>query len=162
MVSSFCQCYHLKIAGVKTILKQVNTVQEIVILALFTVLKEAALWGTYNTIQPFKSHTYYEHCTAHMTSEGKQCYHCTVPELVLVACQFHILNLNTLRSLKNKSITVITARRLCFHRCLSVHRRGGVCLWSWADTPRADTPWAGHPLADTHLADPPGQTPYQL
>ena len=45
-------------------------------------------------------------------------------------------------------IHIITARkrslrRLCFHRCLSVHR-GGICLWSqggvWQTPPWADTP----------------------
>ena len=41
-------------------------------------------------------------------------------------------------------------RRLCFHRCLSVH--GGVCSIACWDTPPgqtppwADTPWADNPL----------------
>ena len=55
-------------------------------------------------------------------------------------------------------------RRLCFHRCLSIHRG----MWQtppgqtppgWTP-PRADTPWQSPPQADTPLGKhtPPGQT----
>ena len=47
-------------------------------------------------------------------------------------------------------------RRLCFHKCLSVHREG-VCLWSggcvFHTPPRTDTPPGQTP-------PPPGQTPH--
>ena len=56
-------------------------------------------------------------------------------------------------------------RRLCFYRCVSVHR-GGVCLSACWDTtppsgsrhppPRADTPRSRHPPEQTPpIADPP-------
>ena len=42
-------------------------------------------------------------------------------------------------------------RRLCFHRCLSVHRGGVFPIACW-DTPRADTLLGRHPLwADTPI-----------
>ena len=52
-------------------------------------------------------------------------------------------------------------RRLCFHRCLSVH--GGVCLWSrgsatlplQADTPWQTPPWQTPPQPDTPQVDTP-------
>ena len=48
-------------------------------------------------------------------------------------------------------------RRLCFHRCLSIHSGKGGCLPHcmlgytppWADIPHADTPLGRHPRADT-------------
>ena len=45
-------------------------------------------------------------------------------------------------------------RRLCFHRCLSVHR--GVCPIACWDTP---IPPGRHPRANTPRQTPPGQTP---
>ena len=58
---------------------------------------------------------------------------------------------------------IFTARkrslqRLCFHRCLSVHREGvcPIACWDTPPEPEADTPWADtppdrHPQADTPL-----------
>ena len=60
--------------------------------------------------------------------------------------------------------TIVVAERLCFHRCLSVHREGGVhpCQTDMppcqADTPQADTPLSGrHPMPGRHT--PVRQTP---
>ena len=48
-------------------------------------------------------------------------------------------------------------RRLCFHRCLSVHSGRGVCPIACLDTPRRTRNRHPRPEADTH--PPPGQTP---
>ena len=48
-------------------------------------------------------------------------------------------------------------RRLCFHRCLSVHK-GGVCLNACWDTPRQAPP-RQTPPADTPRRHPPGRHP---
>ena len=41
-------------------------------------------------------------------------------------------------------------RRLCFYRCLSVHRGRGVCLSAWWDThPPEQTPLSRHPQEQT-------------
>ena len=63
------------------------------------------------------------------------------------------LYLNYLITARKRSL-----RRLCFHSCLSVHRRGGVCLWSqgvchtpWADTLLPTTCWDTHPPAQYML-----------
>ena len=71
---------------------------------------------------------------------------------------------NDIYSLKCDSVFIFTAckrslRRLCFHRCLSVHKGGLPLVWGGVS---ATPPWADtNPCADPPQADPPRQTPPQ-
>ena len=71
------------------------------------------------------------------------------------------LSKNSTRYIPIFTVRKLSLRRLCFHRCLSVYRRGvsaplhaGIHPPAWADTLQADTP-----RANTPRQTPPGQIP---
>ena len=71
------------------------------------------------------------------------------------------LSKNSTRYIPIFTVRKLSLRRLCFHRCLSVYRRGvsaplhaGIHPPAWADTPQADTP-----RGNTPRQTPPGQIP---